>query len=104
MVTTTLPELLVNQGKSRTRSYRNLGMAVTDFSSTASEIDTSLPQKERRKLGFCNNYRAGWIIQKLAKLEFSWQANHNWGAWEANCIAHTNGKQQEQLQEILCNI
>lgn len=54
MVTATLPELLVNQGKAHTRSYGNLGMAVVDFSSTASETDTSLPHKERQKLCFCN--------------------------------------------------
>lgn len=63
MVTTTLPELLVSQGKSRTRSYRNLGMSVTDFSSTASEIDTSLPQKERIKLGFCNTTGQGGLYK-----------------------------------------
>lgn len=30
-------------------------------------------------------------------MEYSWQAYFSRGGWEANCIAHTNGKQQEQL-------
>lgn len=46
-----------------------------------------------------NKWQAYVLIPKQTKflMEYSWQANHKWGGWEANCIAHTNGKQQEQL-------
>lgn len=48
MVTATLPELLVNQAKPHTRSYGNLGMAVIDFSSTASETYFSITERKAK--------------------------------------------------------
>lgn len=46
-----------------------------------------------------NKWQTYVLIPKQTKflMEYSWQAYLSRGGWEANCIAHTNGKQQEQL-------
>lgn len=53
----TLPELPLKQGKLCTRSYRNLGMAVIDFSSTTPGTDSVVDFFYHRKKSedcFCN--------------------------------------------------